>query len=100
MSLGDKIEDCISSAKDTEELCREFKVYLSKVKAGLNEIERHLRQKIDMGDLDVNHPVNLSHRIVTNLLDEIEDDVGSDRNTSLREEGQPGRRIHDWITRQ
>jgi len=99
MSLSDKIEDCISSANDTKELCKELKAYLSKVKSTLADVERHLRQKIDVGDLDVNHPINLSHRLVTDLLEEIEDNVTADRDTTVREEGQQGRRIHDWLTR-
>jgi hypothetical protein len=90
LTLGDKIEDCLSSARDTADFCREFQVALSRITATIREVEVLLRQKVDLFSDDPYEPVNRSHRIINDLLDELEDDVKTDRDTAVRKEGQAG----------
>tara|TARA_Y100000310_G_scaffold38770_1_gene36276 strand:+ start:1293 stop:1577 length:285 start_codon:yes stop_codon:yes gene_type:complete len=85
ITLGDKIEDCILSAGETAEFCKEFQAALVSIKINLREVERLLRQKVDLFD-DSYDEVNRAHRLIDNLLNELED-VKTDRDTTVREEG-------------
>ena len=87
--LSDKIEDCRLAAKDTMELCGAFEAELLKVTSVLREVERLLRQKVDTIGNDSYEVVNRSHRLVDNLLTELED-VETNRDSTVREEGQTG----------
>jgi C4-type Zn-finger protein len=85
-TLGDKIEDCMLSAGETVEFCKEFQASLSNIKGVLREVERLLRQKVDTIANDSYEVVNRSHRLIDNLLTELED-VETNRDSTIREEG-------------
>ena len=89
--LADKIEDCRLAAKDTMELCGEFERELFKVTSILREVERLLRQKVDTIGNNSYEVVNRSHRLIDNLLTELESNVATNRDSTIREEGQTGR---------
>ena len=89
LTLGDKLEDCLSSARDTADFCREFQAALSRITTTLREVEILLRERhqADLFSDDPYEPVNRSHRKINDLLDELEDDVKTDRDTVIRKEG-------------
>ena len=90
VTLGDKIEDCILSAGETVAFCKEFQCTLTRIKSVLCEVEGLLRQKVDTFDDDRYDPINCSHRLINDLLTELDDDVETNRDTTVREEGQAG----------